>query len=65
MLFAFNHSYWERPNRPVLSQMFEDSPGRLLWRGSQGNLPAWFDNLEPEGALLRALAAWRCESPRG
>jgi serine/threonine-protein kinase HipA len=52
--FAFDEAFALRPLRPVLSQSFQ--PGHDNLRGDQpGKLPAFFQNLLPEGALKRHL----------
>ncbi len=55
-VFHFYPSYWQQPKRAVLGRWFEDGRPDEAYRGWPGSLPAWFDNLEPEGALSRLLA---------
>lgn len=53
--FRFRSSYWDDPGRCVLGQWFEDGRPDDVYRGP-GSLPAFFSNLEPEGALGRWLS---------
>jgi serine/threonine-protein kinase HipA len=48
--FRIVDEYRQRPNRPVLSQSFEDDLLKV-YRGRRGELPAFFANLAPEGPL--------------
>lgn len=48
--FRIVDEYRQLPNRPVLSQSFEDDLLKV-YRGRQGKLPAFFANLAPEGPL--------------
>lgn len=52
--FRFTESYLSMPNRPVLSQSFEDDLTRT-YRGSKRLLPPFFANLIPEPGPLREL----------
>lgn len=52
--FRSSPSYWGMPDRPVLGQWFEDSGPDDVHVGP-GPLPAFFANLEPEGALAQWL----------
>lgn len=54
-MFASFHTYWDRADRPILGQLFEQrGPG---WRPSAfTTLPTWFSNLLPEGPLRIAIA---------
>lgn len=49
--FQFDPDYWARPKRAVLGQWFEDADPTARFLGRGGRLPAFFDNLEPEGAV--------------
>lgn len=51
VVFAFNNTYKRLPQRPVLSQKFEDSLDRKYQAKQAGELPAFFANLVPEGQL--------------
>ncbi len=51
--FRIHESYRQRPARPVLGQCFEAKLGQ--WPRSQ-QVPAFFANLLPEGALRRMIA---------
>jgi len=56
-IFAFDETYIQREDRPVLSLGFTDSYGRLRTRGSRpGRILPFFANLLPEGALRRYIA---------
>ncbi len=57
--FAFEESYLNEPNRPVLSQSFFTRSGDLIpeSRTVQTKLPPFFSNLLPEGHLRDYLAA--------
>jgi serine/threonine-protein kinase HipA len=57
--FAFEESYLNEPNRPVLSQSFFMRSGDLIpeSRTVQTKLPPFFSNLLPEGHLRDYLAA--------
>lgn len=48
--FRFSEDYRDRPKRPVLSQSFEDNLSKT-YRGRRDELPAFFENLVPEGPL--------------
>jgi serine/threonine-protein kinase HipA len=48
--FRIADEYRHWPNRPVLSQSFEDDLVKV-YRGRHGELPAFFANLAPEGPL--------------
>ena len=48
--FRVVDEYRQLPNRPVLSQSFEDDLLKV-YRGRHGELPAFFANLAPEGPL--------------
>lgn len=52
--FRFTRSYLSAPQRPVLSQSFEDNPTRI-YSGQKGSLPPFFANLIPEPGTLRSL----------
>jgi serine/threonine-protein kinase HipA len=52
--FRFTDSYLSMPNRPVLSQSFEDDLTRT-YSGSKRSLPPFFANLIPELGPLREL----------
>ncbi|MGH3873525.1 MAG: type II toxin-antitoxin system HipA family toxin [Pseudonocardiaceae bacterium] len=53
--FEFTDSYWERADRPVLGQIFEER-GRAWKPNSNVALPRWFSHLLPEGRLRSAVA---------
>ncbi len=53
--FKFADRYLALPVRPVLSQSFEDDLERTYWGKRAGTLPAFFDNLLPEGRLRSLL----------
>ncbi|MGH3869450.1 MAG: type II toxin-antitoxin system HipA family toxin [Pseudonocardiaceae bacterium] len=53
--FEFADSYWERADRPVLGQIFEEH-GRTWKPNSNVALPRWFSHLLPEGRLRSAVA---------
>lgn len=53
--FEFDSSYWERPRRPVVGQVFEERQPRALRQGG-GRLPMWFSNLLPEGDVRKIVA---------
>lgn len=57
--FAFEDSYLNDANRPVLSQSFFTQTGGLIseTRTTQTRLPPFFSNLLPEGRLRNYLAA--------
>ncbi|MCL5258326.1 MAG: HipA N-terminal domain-containing protein, partial [Firmicutes bacterium] len=56
-IFAFDETYIQREDRPVLSLGFTDSYGRLRTRSSRpGRIIPFFANLLPEGALRRYIA---------
>lgn len=52
--FRFTESYLSMPNRPVLSQSFEDDLSRTYY-GRKRSLPPFFANLIPEPGALRDL----------
>jgi serine/threonine-protein kinase HipA len=52
--FRFTASYLSMPDRPVLSQSFEDDLTRT-YRGPKRSLPPFFSNLIPEPGPLRKL----------
>lgn len=54
--FRFTASYLSMPNRPVLSQSFEDDLSRTYY-GRRHSLPSFFANLIPEHGALRDLIA--------
>jgi len=49
-------SYWDRPRRPVLGQVFENGPRNWKPR-THVALPHWFSHLLPEGRLRQAVAS--------
>lgn len=53
--FDFVDSYWERADRPVLGQIFEER-GRMWEPNTHVALPRWFSHLLPEGRLRDAVA---------
>lgn len=53
--FRLFRSYWSMPDRPVLGQWYEDAGPAEVHVGP-GEVPAFFANLEPEGALAHWLA---------
>ncbi|MGQ0779302.1 MAG: type II toxin-antitoxin system HipA family toxin [Pseudonocardiales bacterium] len=53
--FEFTDPYWERVDRPVLGQIFEEQ-GRTWRLNSDVVLPRWFSHLLPEGRLRSAVA---------
>lgn len=53
--FELDEAYLHLPSRPVLGQVFEDTPYRPH-RTRQG-VPSWFANLLPEGPLRKLIAA--------
>ena len=53
--FDFVSSYWDRADRPVLGQIFEER-GRLWEPNTHVALPRWFSHLLPEGRLRDAVA---------
>ncbi len=53
-IFELDEEYLALAGRPVLGQIFEDSPDRP-YRTRQG-VPSWFANLLPEGPLRRLIA---------
>lgn len=59
VLFAFDRSYLNDPQRPTLSLSFKDELGELLVdiKPTRTRLPAFFSNLLPEGAMREYLAA--------
>ncbi|MGB3672110.1 MAG: HipA domain-containing protein [Phormidesmis sp.] len=52
--FRFTAAYLSGPNRPVLSQSFEDNLSRT-YSGQKHSLPPFFANLIPEPGTLREL----------
>lgn len=61
--FRITDEYRQLPNRPVLSQSFEDDLFKV-YRGRRGELPAFFANLAPEGPL-RDLIEGSLQIPSG
>lgn len=57
--FTLDEGYFTERARPVLGQMFEDRRERQQFRQSKlaGQLPAFFANLMPEGALKEIIEA--------
>ncbi len=57
--FALDESYADLPRRPVLGQQFEERRNHRVFRqtGYPGQLPSFFANLLPEGALKAMIAA--------
>lgn len=53
--FRISEEYRRLPVRPILSQSFEDDLTRL-YRGRRGELPPYFANVTPEGALRELIA---------
>jgi serine/threonine-protein kinase HipA len=53
--FVFIESYWERADRPVLGQIFEER-GRGWKPNANMAVPRWFSHLLPEGRLRSAVA---------
>lgn len=53
--FEFVPSYWGRPRRPVLGQVFEEH-GRGWRPNAHVALPRWFSHLLPEGRLRAAVS---------
>jgi len=58
VVFAFEESYLNKPQRPVLSQSFFRPSGEIIpeTKLSRVKLPAFFSNLLPEGQLRKYLA---------
>ncbi|MEW8418965.1 MAG: HipA domain-containing protein [Candidatus Thiodiazotropha endolucinida] len=58
ILFAFDQSYIDDPDRPVLSLSYKDSMGELITdhRPTRTRLSPFFSNLLPEGAMRDYLA---------
>lgn len=58
ILFTFNESYLQNPNRPVLSQSFLNQAGGVITdvKSTRMKLPPFFSNLLPEGHLRDYLA---------
>jgi serine/threonine-protein kinase HipA len=54
--FEFSDRYWNRANRPVLGQIFEER-GRSWQPTAHVALPHWFSHLLPEGRLRGEVAA--------
>lgn len=52
--FRIAEDYRQLPDRPVLSQWFEDDLARV-YRGKRGELPVFFANLIPEGPLRELI----------
>ncbi|KQQ30774.1 kinase [Methylobacterium sp. Leaf125] len=65
-LFAFNQSYIDDPERPVLSLSFKDQFGQLLTDipTTQTTVPPFFSNLLPEGPLRDYLARQAGVNPK-
>lgn len=61
--FRLLEEYRRLPQRPVLSQSFEDDLAKV-YRGRKGWLPAYFANLVPEGSL-RDLIEANLRLPKG
>lgn len=61
--FRITDEYRQLPNRPVLSQSFEDDLLKV-YRGRHGELPAFFANVAPEGPL-RDLIESSLQIPAG
>lgn len=61
--FRFTEDYRHLVRRPVLSQSFEDDLAKV-YRGKRNELPPFFANLVPEGAL-RNLIESSLDLPRG
>ena len=63
--FRFLRSYLDLPERPVLGRWFEDRLGDdVVAKRSQGELPAFFQNVLPEtNSALRTLLARRAGVP--
>ena len=59
LAFALEDAYAEMPRRPVLGQQFEERRHHRVFRqtGQQGQLPNFFANLLPEGALQAMIVA--------
>ncbi len=59
IIFSFDESYTEDPQRPVLSQSYFSAEGDLLPASKtySGKAPPFFSNLLPEGQLREYLAA--------
>ena len=55
VLFKFTEAYCQLPRRPVLGQHFEDNLLKT-YSGVREELPPYFANLVPEGALREVLA---------
>ena len=53
--FKISQQYRDMPRRPVLGQWFEDHRHRNQRGDRPGDLPAFFDNLIPEGDLRLRL----------
>lgn len=53
--FRFRPEYWRMRDRPVLGRWFEDGDPDEVYSGRRGDLPPFFQNLEPEGVLAREL----------
>ncbi len=53
--FRPSHEYRQMPRRLVLGQWFEDHPEEIQRGDASGSLPAFFENLIPEGTLRRKL----------
>ncbi len=59
LAFALDDAYAELPRRPVLGQQFEERRHHRVFRqtGQLGQLPTFFANLLPEGALQAMILA--------
>jgi serine/threonine-protein kinase HipA len=57
IIFTFDQSYINNPNRPTLSLSFKDQYGGLITDipPARSQLPAFFSNLLPEGSLREFL----------
>lgn len=65
-IFAFNESYVEDAERPILSLSFKDSLGELItdFRPIQTRLLPFFSNMLPEGQMREYLAERAGVNPR-
>jgi serine/threonine-protein kinase HipA len=59
LAFALDDAYADMPRRPVLGQQFEERRHHRVFRqtGQPGQLPTFFANLLPEGALHAMIVA--------
>jgi serine/threonine-protein kinase HipA len=59
LTFVLDDAYAEMPRRPVLGQQFEERRHHRIFRqtGQLGQLPTFFANLLPEGALHAMIVA--------